>query len=99
MTWPQNMKRRTAASFSTLLWGFFTYIGYDLVSGVAKRHVPGYPNAGQWHYYVHFPLSMLVVSVGLLMLARKMPLWLFVSVWLLQIVLFLPFFLGYTGGM
>jgi hypothetical protein len=92
------MKRRIAASLTTLLWGLFAYIGYDLVSGVARRHVPGYPNAGQWHYYVHFPLIMLLVNVGLLLLARKMPVALFVSVWLLQIFMFLPFFLGYTGG-
>jgi hypothetical protein len=92
------MNRRIAASFSILLWGLFTYIGYDLVSGVAQRQVPGYPNTGQWHYYVHFPLIMSLVSVGLLSFSRKIPLALFVTVWLLQIFLFLPFLLGYTGG-
>ncbi|MBS0416304.1 MAG: hypothetical protein JSR66_01235 [Proteobacteria bacterium] len=47
----------------------FTYVGYDLITGVTERHVPGYPNAGQWHYYVHFPLIMLFVSTGLWLLA------------------------------
>lgn len=92
------MKRRIAASLTTAIWALFTYIGYDLVTGVAQRHVPGYPNAGQWRYYVHFPLIMLLVSVSLLLLARKLPLALFVTVWVLQIVVFTPFFLAYTGG-
>jgi hypothetical protein len=93
------MKRRIAAALTTVLWAFFTYVGYDLVTGVAQRHVPGYPNADQWHYYVHFPLIMLLVSTGLLLLARRMPRGLFVTVWCVQIVLFLPFLFAYTGGM
>jgi hypothetical protein len=93
------MKRRIAAALTTALWAFFTYVGYDLVTGVAQRHVPGYPNAGQWHYYVHFPLIMLLVSTGLLLLARKLPRALFVNLWGFQIVLFLPFLFAYTGGM
>ena len=92
------MKRRIAASITTSIWGLFTYIGYELVAGVAQRHVPGYPNAAQWHYYVHFPLIMLVVGAGLLLLARKMPVSLFVTLWLLQSFTFVPFFLAYTGG-
>jgi hypothetical protein len=92
------MKRRIAASLTSLLWGFFTYIGYDLISDVARRHVPGYPSAGQWHYYVYFPLSMALVSVGLLLLARRIPVPLFVTIWLLQLFLILPFFYGYGGG-
>jgi hypothetical protein len=92
------MKRRIAAALTTVLWAFFTYVGYDLVTGVAERHVPGYPNAGQWHYYVHFPLIMLLVSTGLLLLATKQPLAVFVTLWVLQIVLFIPFCLVYSGG-
>jgi hypothetical protein len=90
----RNMKRRIAASLTSLLWGLFTYIGYDLISGVARRHVPGYPNSGQWHYYVYFPLIMLLVSVGLSLLARRMPVPLFVTIWLLQLFIILPFLLG-----
>jgi hypothetical protein len=93
------MKRRIAASLTTLLWAFFIYMGYDLTKGVALRHIPGYPSAGQMHYYVHFPLLMMFVSIGLLLLAKKLPETVFVVVWLLQIAVFIPFFLGYTGGM
>ena len=92
------MKRRIAAFLTTLLWTFFTYTGYDLVSGVAQRHVPGYPNAGQWRYYVYFPLIMLIVSVGSLLLAKRMPVALFVTIWVLQLFVVLPFLLAYGGG-
>jgi hypothetical protein len=73
------MKRRIAAALSTLLWAFFTYIGYDGILGVIRQHAPGYPNAGQWHYYVHFPSAMLFLSVGLLLFARKMHIGLFIA--------------------
>jgi len=92
------MKRRIAASFTSLLWGFLTYMGYSGISGVVRQHVPGYPNAGQWHYYVYFPLIMLILSVGSLLLARLMPVALFVTMWLLQLFVVLPFLLAYGGG-
>jgi len=82
-----------------VLWAFFTYVGYDLAMASAQRHVPGFPSADQWHYYVHFPLVMLLMSTGQLLLARKLPRSLFVAIWGLQIVLFLPFHFGYMGGM
>jgi hypothetical protein len=93
------MKRRIAAALTTVLWAYFSFVGYDLVTVSAQRHVPGYPTAGQWHYYVHFPLIMLLVSTGLLLLAGRLPRALFVTLWGLQVVLFIPFFLAYTGGM
>jgi hypothetical protein len=92
------MKRQIAASLSSLLWGLFAYLGYYLVAGVTQQHVAGYPSAAQQHYYVHFPILMLLVSLGLLLLARKLPLVPFVAIWMLQIVVLIPFFLGYTGG-
>ena len=95
----KSTKRRIAAPLTTVLWAYLTYVGYDLVSGVARRHVVGYPNAGQWHYYVYFPFIMLIINAALLLLARKLPLALFVTFWALQIVLFIPFLLGYGGGM
>jgi hypothetical protein len=92
------MKRRIAASLGCLLWALFTYLGYEGMASVTRQHAPGYPSAGQWHYYVYFPLTMLAVSAGLLLLARKLPQTLFVALWALQVAAFIPFFLGYTGG-
>jgi hypothetical protein len=60
-----------------------------------SAHCPA-RGGGERAHYVHFPLIMLLVNVGLLLLARKMPVALFVSVWLLQILMFLPFFWGST---
>jgi hypothetical protein len=82
-----------------LLWASFTYLGYDLTKGAAQRHINGYPSAAQWHYYVHFPLAMLFLSGGLLLLGKKLPVIMFLGLWVLQLVLFIPFFLAYTGGM
>lgn len=95
----ENMKRRIAASVIVVLWGFCTYTGYTLTSGITQRHVPGYPNAGQWHYYVHFPLVMLIVGIGLLLLARRLPVTLFVTIWSLEVLAIVPFLLGYGGGL
>jgi hypothetical protein len=92
------VKRRIAALLSCLLWAFFTYLGYDGMASITRQHAPGYPNAGQWHYYVYFPLAMLAVSSALLLLARRLPRLLFAIIWGLQIAAFIPFFLGYTGG-
>jgi hypothetical protein len=94
----KNMKRRIAALITSLLWGFFTYTGYTLTSAVAQRHIRGYPNAGQWHYYVYFPLMMLIVSFGLLLLGKRLPVTLFATMWILQVLVIVPFLFGYGGG-
>lgn len=92
------MKRSVAAALATALWGLFTFLGYRLTAEVTQRHIPGYPNAGQWHYYVYFPAIMLLISIGVLLLARKLPFALFLTAWFMQLLVFVPFFLGYTGG-
>lgn len=74
-------------------------MGFDLISGVVQQHAPGYPNAGQWHYYVYFPLIMLILSVGSLLLARRLPGALFLTIWLLQLFIVLPFLFAYGSGM
>jgi hypothetical protein len=94
----KDMKRRIAASITSLLWALLTYIGYKLTSGVVQQHVPGYPNAGQWRYYVYFPLIMFVISFASLLLAKKIPIALFVTIWLLQLLVVLPFLFAYEGG-
>ena len=43
-------------------------------------------------------MAMLFLSVGLLLLARRMHIALFIALWVLQLALSVPFFLGYTGG-
>jgi hypothetical protein len=93
------MKRRIAALTTTLLWALFTYLGYDAMQGVARQHAPGYPNAGQWHYYVYFPIIMLFFGVALFLMARRLPSMLFRTLWGAQVVVFIVFFLGSGGGM
>lgn len=90
--------RRIAASITCLLWGFFTYAGYTLTTGVAQRQVSRHPAAGQWHYYVYFPLIMLIGSIGLLFLARRLSVTQFVTIWSIQVVVVIPFLFLYGGG-
>jgi len=92
------MKQRIAAALTLLLWGYLSYIGYKTISGVIEQHAPGYPTAGQWAYYVCFPLTMAIVSIGLMLLTRRMPIGLFVTIWLLQVSAIVPFVFGFAGG-
>ncbi len=92
------MKRRIAASITSVLWAFLTYMGYKVISGIVQQHAPGYPDASQWRYYLYFPLIMLIISLGSLLLAKKTPIALFASIWLLQVLVVLPFLLAYGGG-
>jgi hypothetical protein len=94
----EAMKRRIAASFTALIWGFLAFLGYKVISGIVQQHAPGYPDASQWRYYIYFPLIMLGISVGLLILGKRTPVALFVTMWSLQLVIVLPFILAYTGG-
>ena len=92
------MKRRVIASVTALLWALWAALGYHLTASVVQQHAPGYPSAGQWHYYVWFPAAMLLMNLGLLVVARRLPVALFATALVLQIIVFIPFFLGYTGG-
>lgn len=85
------MKRRIVATLISLLWGSFAFIGYYLISVNTRHHAPGYPSAGPWLLCVYFPLLMLVIGIALLLLARRIPVALFVIIGLLQIVIFIPF--------
>jgi len=78
--------------------GFLTYLGYKVISSTTQQHAPGYPDASQWRYYIYFPLIMLGVSIGLLILGKRTPVVLFVTMWSLQLVIVLPFILAYAGG-
>jgi hypothetical protein len=92
------MKRRVVASLTALLWALWAVLGYHLTVSMVQQHAPGYPSVGQWRYYVYFPVAMLFMSLGLLGAAKRLPVALFVTALVLQIIVFIPFFLGYTGG-
>lgn len=92
------MAKRIVAALCALLWGIFGYIGFDLVSHVAQRGVPGYPNAGQWGLYVVFPAVMILIGIGLVLLSKRAPTALYVGVVGVELVAVLPFLLIYGGG-
>ena len=93
------MKRRIAATVSALIWGALLYLGISLTSNVVRQHVPGYPNAGQVHYYEWFPAFMLLLCILLAVVAKRTPKALFTALWFIQLLLLVLFLFGYTGGM
>lgn len=84
-----DMKRRIAASLTSIVCVVFTYVEYRLMTGVTQQHLPGYPSAEQWRFHVYFPLIIVVVSIGSLLLARRMPVRLFAGTSILQLALLL----------
>jgi uncharacterized protein involved in cysteine biosynthesis len=48
---------------NAIVWGGLVFMGYGGLQSVAQRHVPGYPSAGQFDYYVYAPLVVLIISI------------------------------------
>jgi hypothetical protein len=90
--------KRIVAAVCAAFWAFCGYIGFDLVSNVAKRTVPGYPNAAQWELYVVFPVAMMLLGFGLVVFSKRTPMALYVGLLIVEIVPILPFLVIYGGG-
>jgi len=102
--------RITNAAFTVLnvlVWGSLTWVGIDLTSNVASR--TGYSNAVQITHYVHFPATMLLCSLVVCTLALltkyirtglilEVLLWIGLTLQLLILIVALPFFASYGGG-
>jgi hypothetical protein len=89
-----------AAASNVLIWCGFTWLGRGLINGVTGQNVTGYPNTGQLIYYLRFPLVMAACTIGAYAVSRftrykRMAL----AVQFVALLVFLPFLLGYTGGM
>jgi hypothetical protein len=90
--------KRIVAALCALFWGYFGYVGFDLVFNVTKRGVPGYPNAGQWELYVAVPTAMMLLGVGLVFLSKKAPTALYAVLLSMEIIAIPPFLMIYGGG-
>jgi len=98
--WSLGEAVRVLAGINVLLWGAFIWIGRGLIHNLAGRAVPGYPNHGQMTYYVYFPMAMLTLALSAYAIGRVRKLrYVGLGVEVLVLVVFAPFFLGYTGGM
>jgi len=88
------------------LWSLMFVMGYSLYDGVKSQHVPGYPNAGQFHYYVLTPAitagALILVMVACNWLGRRLSPTAGTAAMLVAVVasmIFLgAFLLPYTGG-
>lgn len=92
------MTKRIVAALCALLWGLFGYVGFELVSHIAQRGVPGHPDAGQWELYVVFPAAMMLIGIGLFVFSKRVPAALYVGTVTVELVAVLPFLLVYGGG-
>jgi hypothetical protein len=90
---------RVIAGINILLWGAFIWMGHGLLHNLALRSVPGYPNQGQMAYYLYFPIGMLTLALCAFGLSRIQKLrFVCLGIEVLALIAFVPFFLGYTGG-
>jgi hypothetical protein len=93
------MGRRIVSGLFAALWGYLAYVGFGLTEKVVARRVPGYPSAGQWHFYVLFPAAMLLLGAAIALLPRRLPTTLYVGLLTIEIMPVIPFLLVYGGGM
>jgi len=93
------VRRRIISSLVAACWAFLTVVGLELVSNVARRGIAGYPNAGQWRFYVTFPLVMLLFSAGLVLLSKRLTTVLYAALVIVGILAIAPFLLFYGGGL
>ena len=93
------MGRRIVSGLFAALWGYLAYIGFGLTENVVARRVPGYPSAGQWHFYVFFPAAMLLLGAAVALFPKRLPAALFAGLVAVEILPIIPFLLVYGGGM
>jgi hypothetical protein len=80
-----------------LLLGILRYVGFGLVSAVAKQGAAGYPNTQQWELYVVLPAAMALLGIVLVIFAKRAPTALYAGLLIVEIVPILPFLLV-SGG-
>ena len=84
----------------TTLWALILLMGFGGINSVRQQHAPGFPSAGQIHFYIHIPAIMLALVVALWVLAARYPSIRIPAVFLIVLALLaLPgYLLFYTGG-
>jgi hypothetical protein len=85
----------------TTAWTVVLLMGFGSINAVRSQHAPGFPSAGQVHYYVYVPAAMLALVVALWSVAARYPPIRIPAVFSISLALLaLPGYLFfYTGGM
>lgn len=99
MSTARPTKRRIAAAPTILLWGYIAYTGYSLTEAVIERMGQGYHDPVKWRDYFYFPLFMVLINVSLLACAKKLPVAVFITLWVMQFFLLFVFAMFSGGGM
>lgn len=92
------MARRIVAVMLALFWAICGSVGFELLSHLAQRGVPGFPKAGQWDLYVIVPAAMMLFGVVLAIVAKRVSTVLYVALLIVEAVPILPLLVIYGGG-
>lgn len=96
--WGGIAKRQIAAGVPVFLWGMFLYSGVKIFSGAASQGINGLPSHEQLALYVWVPAGMVLCSLVLALVGKKIPAWLFLSIYFVLMAALLPVFLLFGGG-
>ncbi len=69
----RRLKRVVVLAIALVLSIGLWLIGWQLYSGIAPQHVPGYPNSGQFKLYVLFPGLLVLVNTAVLLVCKRIP--------------------------
>jgi hypothetical protein len=89
--------QRILAAIAVIPWAYLLWIGYEFCYGPRVQHMPVVPNRSQIHLYVVTPAVGFAISLALLFVANKLPLWIEVILFIIQLVALVPV-LGMWGG-
>lgn len=89
-----------AAAVLAILWTGFFFLGQALIDDAAKRHLAGFPNGAQIHYYVAGPAYVAMAVLASAWVFSIFPRWSWMLLILDLAALFalLPYVFFYTGG-
>lgn len=95
-----HISTKILMAINLIVWGYFVWSGLDGMRSIEAQHAPGYPNSGQFDYYVVFPVIMVALTLAVPILLNRTRWYLAGQVSLIiTLVLLLPFLFAYTGGM
>lgn len=74
------------------------YSGVKISSGAASQGIDGIPNSEQLALYVWIPAAMVLCSLVLALVGKRISIWLFLPIYFVLMVALLPVFLLFGGG-
>jgi uncharacterized ion transporter superfamily protein YfcC len=96
--WGGIAKRQIAAGVAVFLWAVFLYFGVKISSGAASQGIDGLPSSEQLALYVWIPAAMVLCSLVLTLVGKRISVWMFLPIYFVLMAALLPVFLLFGGG-